>query len=106
MDMKNLQKLLDSLEDNNTRYQWITLTNKIPDKASTDSPKNQNLLKQYGLLSLKAMKCHANRSFRDNATTVNAPASDLMNIMDITPNTDNNHKKIFFNRVRFNMIAM
>eukprot|EP00957_Ditylum_brightwellii_P211198 15365880-Ditylum_brightwellii.AAC.1 len=106
MDTKNLQKLLDFLEDNNMIYQWISLANKIPDKALTDSPQSQNLLKQYGLLSLEAMKCHTNRYFGDDATSDNAQSSDSMNIANITPSTDNDHKKIFFNRVRSNMIEM
>eukprot|EP00957_Ditylum_brightwellii_P012776 965995-Ditylum_brightwellii.AAC.1 len=51
------------------------------------------------------MKCHANIYFRNNATSDDVPDSDLMDIDDITPNTNNAHKTIFFNRVRSNMIA-
>eukprot|EP00957_Ditylum_brightwellii_P178452 13592912-Ditylum_brightwellii.AAC.1 len=95
-ETKNLQKLLDFLENQNTRYQWISLTKQIPDKASTDLPSNWDVLKQYGLLSLEAMKRHANRYFGDDALSDDVSASDLMDIADITPSMDNNHKRIFF----------
>eukprot|EP00957_Ditylum_brightwellii_P111893 8533288-Ditylum_brightwellii.AAC.1 len=73
MDTKNLQKLFNFFEDQNKRYQWISLTKSVPDKAFTDSPTNCDLLKQYGLVSLKAMKYHVHRYFGDDATTDDVP---------------------------------
>eukprot|EP00957_Ditylum_brightwellii_P063577 4826281-Ditylum_brightwellii.AAC.1 len=64
-----LTKLLDLLEDMNTR-----------------------------LLNLDTMKRCANRYFGNNATADNVPASNAMNIADIIPNTDIDQKKLFFNR--------
>eukprot|EP00957_Ditylum_brightwellii_P077017 5853207-Ditylum_brightwellii.AAC.1 len=77
----------------------------MPDKAFTASPMNCDLLKQYGLLSLEAMKRRAHRYFGDDATIDDVPASDAMNIVDITPSTEDAHKRIFYKRVRSNMIA-
>eukprot|EP00957_Ditylum_brightwellii_P104499 7961842-Ditylum_brightwellii.AAC.1 len=51
------------------------------------------------------MKHHGNPYFGDHATTNNAPASNAINILDITPSTGNDHKKIFFNRARSNTIV-
>eukprot|EP00957_Ditylum_brightwellii_P045262 3431622-Ditylum_brightwellii.AAC.1 len=51
------------------------------------------------------MKRHTHRYFGDDATTDNIPASDAMDIADITPSTDNAHKRIFYKRVWLNMIA-
>eukprot|EP00957_Ditylum_brightwellii_P004739 360240-Ditylum_brightwellii.AAC.1 len=94
METKNLQKCLDFFEDQNTRYQWISLTKSVPDKASTNSPTDCDLLKQHGLLSLGAMKHHVHRYYGDDATTNDVPALDSIDIADITPNTENAHKRI------------
>eukprot|EP00957_Ditylum_brightwellii_P068413 5194096-Ditylum_brightwellii.AAC.1 len=51
------------------------------------------------------MKRHAYRYFGDDATKDNVPASDAMDIADIMPSTDNAHKRIFYKRVRSNMIT-
>eukprot|EP00957_Ditylum_brightwellii_P012824 968931-Ditylum_brightwellii.AAC.1 len=66
---------------------------------------NCDLLKQYGLVSLEAIKCHAHCYFGEVAMTDNVPALDAMDIVDIAPSMDNTHKKIFYKRVRSNMIA-
>eukprot|EP00957_Ditylum_brightwellii_P077559 5893726-Ditylum_brightwellii.AAC.1 len=50
------------------------------------------------------MKRHAHHYFGDNAMTNDVSALDAMNIADITPSTDNAHKRIFYKRVRSNMI--
>eukprot|EP00957_Ditylum_brightwellii_P166453 12670348-Ditylum_brightwellii.AAC.1 len=60
---------------------------------------NQDVLKQYGLLSLEVMKRHVSCIFGDDATLDDVPASNAMNIADITPHSDNDHKKIFYNRM-------
>eukprot|EP00957_Ditylum_brightwellii_P170020 12941279-Ditylum_brightwellii.AAC.1 len=44
------------------------------------------------------MKQNANRYFGNSATTDDVPASTAMNILDITPNTNNDYKSIFYNR--------
>eukprot|EP00957_Ditylum_brightwellii_P035568 2696879-Ditylum_brightwellii.AAC.1 len=46
------------------------------------------------------MKHHANCYFGDDATSDDVPASNAMSIADITPHSNNDHKKIFYNRVR------
>eukprot|EP00957_Ditylum_brightwellii_P169637 12911929-Ditylum_brightwellii.AAC.1 len=69
LETKKLQKLLDLLEDMNTR-----------------------------LLNLDAIKRHANRYCCNDATTDDVPALNAMNIAGITLNTDNDHKKLLFNR--------
>eukprot|EP00957_Ditylum_brightwellii_P048299 3665644-Ditylum_brightwellii.AAC.1 len=51
------------------------------------------------------MKCHAHHYFGDDAMTDDVPALDAMNIADITPSTDDAHKRIFYKRVQSNMIA-
>eukprot|EP00957_Ditylum_brightwellii_P098684 7516971-Ditylum_brightwellii.AAC.2 len=51
------------------------------------------------------MKHHANQYFSADETTDDVPTLDAMDIADITPNTDNAHKRIFYKRVRSNMIA-
>eukprot|EP00957_Ditylum_brightwellii_P042201 3195904-Ditylum_brightwellii.AAC.1 len=66
---------------------------------------NCDLLKQYGFVSLEAMKRHAQCYFGDGATTDNVPALDAMDIADITPSTDDANKRIFYKRVLSNMIA-
>eukprot|EP00957_Ditylum_brightwellii_P018717 1406502-Ditylum_brightwellii.AAC.1 len=47
------------------------------------------------------MKRHAHCYFGDDATTDNVPALDAINIADITPSTDNAHKRIFYKREEF-----
>eukprot|EP00957_Ditylum_brightwellii_P103560 7890727-Ditylum_brightwellii.AAC.1 len=101
--MKNPQKILDLLEDLNVRYQWIQLIKSVPDGTSggADVPTNQDILKQFGLLTLDDMKHHAHQYYKNDVTTDNVPATGNMNIADLTPGTDNTHKPLFFNKEGF-----
>eukprot|EP00957_Ditylum_brightwellii_P094473 7193703-Ditylum_brightwellii.AAC.1 len=51
------------------------------------------------------MKCHTHRYFGDDVTTDDVPALDAMDIADTMPSTDNAHIRIFYKRVRSNMMA-
>eukprot|EP00957_Ditylum_brightwellii_P037600 2843709-Ditylum_brightwellii.AAC.1 len=51
------------------------------------------------------MKCHTHHYFGDDTMMDNVPALDAMDIADITPSTDDAHKRIFYKIVRSNMIA-
>eukprot|EP00957_Ditylum_brightwellii_P160110 12187820-Ditylum_brightwellii.AAC.1 len=51
------------------------------------------------------MKHHAHCYFGDDAMMGDVPALDAMDITGIMPSTDNAHERIFYKRVRSNMIA-
>eukprot|EP00957_Ditylum_brightwellii_P034260 2598037-Ditylum_brightwellii.AAC.1 len=71
---------MDLFDDINTRYQWIKLTKQVPDKESGGAAAlvNQDLLCQYGLIDLDAIKRHANHYFSNDATTNDVPAPNVM----------------------------
>eukprot|EP00957_Ditylum_brightwellii_P089022 6779254-Ditylum_brightwellii.AAC.2 len=62
---------MDLFDDLNMRYQWIKLTKQVPDRESGGALAllNWDLLCQYGLNDLDAIKRHAIRYFSNDATT-------------------------------------
>eukprot|EP00957_Ditylum_brightwellii_P208953 15359655-Ditylum_brightwellii.AAC.2 len=92
---------MDFFGNLNTRYQWIKLTKQVPDRKSggTVVPVNWDLLCQYSLINLDAIKRHTNHYFSNNAMTNGVPAPNNMTIANLTPDTNNNHHAIFYNHV-------
>eukprot|EP00957_Ditylum_brightwellii_P126445 9638374-Ditylum_brightwellii.AAC.1 len=90
---------MDVFDDLNTRYQWIKITKQIPDRVTgrAVAPVNRDLLQQYRLLDLNVIKRHAHQYFGNDSRTNNVPAPGAMAITDLTPDTDNTHRTLFYN---------
>eukprot|EP00957_Ditylum_brightwellii_P114564 8735478-Ditylum_brightwellii.AAC.1 len=97
-------KILDLLEDLNIRYQWLPLTQSVPNGLAAGRPTNQNILKHFGLLQFDNLKHYTFGYYGINPNTGNAPDANNMDIADLDPAADANHHPAFYKRVRSNMI--
>eukprot|EP00957_Ditylum_brightwellii_P065960 5002353-Ditylum_brightwellii.AAC.1 len=87
---------MDLFDDLVTRHQWLKIIGKILDKARTNSPTKQELLKQFFLLSLDAMKRHANWYISGDPLSDNVPIKANMDLAVLDPENNTNHKACFF----------
>jgi len=98
ISISNGTKVSDMLEKCRSKYAWGVLLSKVPDNDGD----NQDVLKNYRALTIDNVLAYSNTYLGNR--NLEAPPADKV-LAALTPGTNNDHKRMFFLRVRSQMIA-
>ena len=105
------KKFLECMRDDAAKFCWGKLTRIT--RGTGTAAVTLDILEDFRHLDLDKVRLHMNGVFHQDpqvlataGTTPSIPTGANPTMFDIDPASDNNHKKIFYNRVRANMIGL
>jgi hypothetical protein len=98
--IKTKKEFLDAMASDSARFGWGSLINQVVVGGESFS-----ILKDVQKLDVDKVRQHTSKFlYQDNSTDV-PPENHFMTLFAINPENDNNHKNIFYARVKINMIG-
>ena len=98
MSIENGHNIKTTLESYSSKYAWGLLLGRIAD----DNGVYRDVIKNYKSLTKENILAH-NNTYLGNGNLEASPAN--RNMLNLTPQTDENHKEMFYKRVRSKMVA-
>ena len=97
----NVKDVMASFRQDSNSFGWGILVNQIKDP----NDKSIKILSDFENCTLDLVKAQAVRTFKDLNHDVSDPFPANMNLLVITPATNDDHKRMFFRQTRSRMIA-
>jgi hypothetical protein len=104
--VKNANEVMTTLKAYSASFGWGPIVNKISVTMKDGSSKDCNIFRDHKHIKLDDVRISTCPIFYDAAKSEVPPADCDMIMFDITPATDANHKKIFYQRVRAGLIGL
>jgi len=98
ISISNGTKISDMLEKYRSKFAWGSLLSKVLDNDGNE----QDILKNYRVLTLENVLAFSN-TYLGNGNHEAPPVNKVL--ADLTPGTNDAHKRMFYNRVRSQMIS-